>query len=117
MGRQSFSRCIPNIPSIEYKVSARITATSRVIRAEATLYYQFGELEMSDVIEIFGSFAYDRFLKLEYRAKNKPEAIQFGYLILELSANGRRLYGRFLSYSPHLQCITYGIGDLHKISN
>jgi hypothetical protein len=108
---------IPNIPPIEYTVSARITATSRVIRAEATLRYQLGGQELSDVIDIFGSFAYERFLKLEYKAKNRPEVIQFGFLILELSANGQILLGRFLSYSPHLQKITYGSGELHKISN
>jgi hypothetical protein len=108
---------IPNIPPIEYRISARITASSRVIRAEATLHSQFKGREITDVIDIFGTLAYDRFLKLEYRAKDRPEVIQFGYLILELSPNGRVLEGRFLSYSPHLQCIVYGYGELHKVSS
>lgn len=108
---------IPNLPPIEYTVSARITASSRVIRAEGTLHSQFGGREITDVIDIFGSLAYDRFLKLEYRAKERPDVIQFGYLILELSANGQILDGRFLSYSPHLQNLVYGIVKLHKISS
>src|SRR5437763_12244442 len=108
---------IPNIPSTEYTVSARITAGSRVIRAEATLHSQLQGREVSEVVDIFGTLAYDRFLKLEYRAKDRPDVIQFGYLILELSANGRRLKGRFLSFNPQFQYIIYVCVDLQKVSN
>src|SRR5205823_4337464 len=66
---------IPNIPHVEYTISARITASSRVIRAEATLHSQLEGREISDVIDIFGSLVYDRFLKLEYKVKDRPEVI------------------------------------------
>ena len=88
-----------------------------MIRAEATLHSQLQGREVSEVVDIFGTLAYDRFLKLEYRAKDRPDVIQFGYLILELSANGRRLKGRFLSFNPQFQYIIYGGVDLQKVSN
>ena len=78
------------------------------------LHYQHEEEEMHDEIHLVGSLEKGHLLKLEYKAKN-PEVTQFGFLILDLSANGQKLSGRFLSYSKQLEHLTYGNVELRKI--
>jgi hypothetical protein len=109
------SDAIPQLPSLDYRMFARITATTRDIQAEADMQFQHQGQTINDHLEVNGKLAYDRFLKLEYEVKDKPEAIQFGFLILELSSDGQKLYGRYLSYGARLQQLVHGIVELHKI--
>jgi hypothetical protein len=56
------------------------------------------------VLKLKGGFYNDRFLKLEYE-NEVYRIIQFGVIILELSANGSTLRGRLLGYGPESEML------------
>jgi hypothetical protein len=107
----------PNLPQIEYKVSARINSTARVIRAEATLVSQYEGDEISDLIDISGILAHDRFLKFEFKGKDQDSRLQFGFSILELLPTGQKLIGKFVSFSPYLAHIITGTVELRRVGD
>jgi hypothetical protein len=63
---------------------------------------------------VSGGFFLDRFLQLTYEPIDL--GIQFGTMILEINADGRRLTGRFLGYGRFTERLVYGTLELTKVA-
>lgn len=70
-------------------------------------------------LTINGGLLHDRFLKAEYtgsyEGSRRDGVIQFGYIILELSMDGRALTGRFLGLGPITEELIEGTIGLKKV--
>lgn len=77
---------------------------------------QVYEDEKPDKLIFSGKFYDDSFLKLEYR--NQDEKIfQFGIIFLKLSADGRKLYGKFVGFGWEREDIVGGRVEWEKIEH
>ena len=72
-----------------------------------------GDGQVERVFRVKGEFIFDRFVRLTYSA-DVTGMVHFGSVIGELSADGRKLTGRFIGYSIGTKEIAFGKTDAEK---
>lgn len=66
------------------------------------------------ILIVEGGFRDERFLSLSYKNK-QGEIMQFGYMMFELSPNGKNLKGKFLGFGPESEQVISGDTILKKL--
>lgn len=91
--------------------SLTLTSTHRAIRGESILSWPHRKPQH---LSLAGKFVYARFVRLEYEVRNEPEAVQFGYILGELSPDGQSLDGRFLGFGAASRNLVWGTFHYQK---
>ncbi len=102
--------------ALDYKISAELIVEPTAVKGAGCLRLQFEGKEIEEQFDVMGGFIHDRFLKLDYRIKDMG-AIQFGSMILEFTADGDNLIGKFLGFGASTQTLVTGSLHLNKVSS
>ncbi len=97
---------------IDIQLALTLRSTRRVVRGEGFFTGAFQNQTFNTTMTILGGFVHERFLKLEYEYKS--ELVQFGFVLLELSPDGRTLEGQWMGFGPISRKLVSGSMQLHK---
>lgn len=98
---------------LEYRVRLQLRSAGRTLRGDGQLSATSDEGNLgSQVVTVAGKLAHERFVLLEYTLKDPPEALQFGFILLEFTLDGQALQGGFVGYGA---LVTAGVvtGTVH----
>ncbi|SRR6266567_2651419 len=101
----------PNGTPIDSSARMRVKSTRRTVRGECIIAWPDREPQH---VSLVGKFVYAQFLRMEYEVNNEPEAVQFGFILAELSPNGQILEGRFLGFGAASRNLVGGTFQYHK---
>lgn len=87
----------PSGEPMVYNITADLKATRKVVTGTAYAHGTAGEIKDELGIELSGGFVHEQFLELHWKNK-AAHTIQFGYALLQLSADGCNLRGMFIGY-------------------
>lgn len=96
---------------INMQLDLKLKSTRRMVRGEASFTGTFQNQNFNVSANIWGNFVHGRFLKLEYEY---PDLVQFGFILLELSPDGRILEGRWTGFGSASRELIYGSVQLQK---
>lgn len=88
-----------------------LNSTRRAVRGESVLTWPQRKPQH---LSLVGKFVYARFVRLEYEVSSEPEAVQFGFILGELSPDGQVLEGRYLGFGAATRNLVWGTFQYHK---
>jgi hypothetical protein len=104
----------PKFPEgLEYPVEASIRVRGTDVSGQFSINLPVENATVHIVFNVTGGFSYERFLQLNYKAK-ETGAIQFGSIIAALSDEGRSMKGSFVGYSAQQEDIVTGSVTMTK---
>jgi hypothetical protein len=99
---------------LDYPITATFSAKRKQIDGTAVIRVPEEDNKTIEIDLTFnGGFLHGRFLQLDYISKDKS-IVQFGSVVLELDARGKRLNGRFTGYGARVEKIISGSIDMQR---
>lgn len=105
----------PNGQPIDFAVTVELTAGRKTISGRLTIRFELDGKREQARFNVTGGFFHGYFLQLNYTPRDEA-TIQFGSVILELDAAGKRLKGRFAGYGKITQTVVSGTAELEKVA-
>ncbi len=100
-------------PKIQMQATFSIRISGRSITAD-TVVTADSPAQISNRLSMKGGFFNENLIQLMYKSKDGAK-IQYGVVLLELSASGNRLHGNYAGFSPLRECLIVGHFDMTKI--
>lgn len=99
---------------IEFPIDLDIAAGNRIVTGVFSTHLQTPQGSSIGIFELNGGFLYDKYLRLNYTAKDTSR-IHFGAFVLELGSKGRTLAGKLVGYGADSEKIVFGTIEAKKI--
>jgi hypothetical protein len=108
----SITQTIENIPT-SFNLEITFTADKKIVKGDASFISPLTSRTIK--LKFVGGFLFERFIKFDY--KNPDESvIQFGNAILDLSADGKTLIGKFVGFGSITNQIVSGEVTLNLVA-
>jgi hypothetical protein len=100
-------------PSIQLAATFSLRISGRSIIANALVTAEV-PVRIVNSLSMKGGFFNENLIQLKYMSKDGGR-IQYGVILLELTAAGNRLHGHYAGFSPTRECLIVGHFEMEKV--